>query len=235
MKATPRLIRFLRALFGFLRGCAILFLIGYAFQFFMSPYMPKRSHQWEVANVEFAADSVPIKIKQDEQPAASVVMRTLSGRLQIVEDAVSEGTFANIARTSIFAAKFVHIAFLITVFHLLWRLFQNLEQRQIFSDGNLVLVRGLGTALVSYSVIALVVDLWKGWRIGRYIADHLTFEGAQAFTLSPTTDTTAKIFDALLHYSRFDVTMFVTGLGVLVLAEVFRQGLLLQKESDLTV
>jgi hypothetical protein len=29
--------------------------------------------------------------------------------------------------------------------------------------------------------------------------------------------------------------MFVTGLGVLVLAEVFRRGLLLQKDSDLTV
>jgi hypothetical protein len=234
MKTTSRLVPLLRALFGFLRAITILSLMAYTFLFFMEPYLLSQHRQSQVMTVNLELASLPMRITRAGQPTA-VALERASGDLAITEAASPSDPFLAIARSSIFVAKFVHGAFLVALFHLLWVLFKNLEIREVFSDRNLVLVRRLGLTLVTYAVVALAVDTWKGWRIGGYAAEHFTFEGVKAFTPAGHIGGFSGLFDVLVHYGHFDRSLFLTGLGVLVLAEVFRQGLALKHDADLTV
>jgi hypothetical protein len=119
----------------------------------------------------------------------------------------------------------VAYAFLLLVIHLLWRLCRNAERGDVFSEGNVRLVRALGGLLIVFSVLTFLSNLWAAYQIGNYVEDHVSIEGIKAITLWARPE----------DFIGPAVGRFVTGLLVLAMAEVFRQGLTLKQDTDLTI
>jgi hypothetical protein len=102
------------------------------------------------------------------------------------------------------------------------RLCANIETGEMFSDNNLRLVRNIGLLLVISELVGDAMLLLSHHLLGSYLAQHATITGIDANLQSEV-------------ISQLGISGIVTGLLVLLIAEAFRQGLALKKESELTV
>jgi hypothetical protein len=233
MKYSSRFISNVRALFGLARVCALFSLLGYPLVVLFIPSMTDKYALPDAALVNVAPDSVSVRVS-DASGGSKVALKRLTGTLAL-QEGPARAPFATITRTSIFAVKMVRAVFLFFVFHLAWQLCRNLEQHEVFSERNLVFVRRLGLVLSVYSWIGMLVNTWAHWRIDNYVTTHLTFEGAKVTALVNTRESLPAFFESMARHGQFDQSLFLTGLGVIALAEVFRRGLMLKQEADLTV
>jgi hypothetical protein len=114
-------------------------------------------------------------------------------------------------------------AFFYVCIDLLWRLCRNVEQGEVFSESNTRYVRNLGFAILVYQAVACAAGFWYARLIDGFLQHRIVAEGVKL----------------KLHWGSgvfpLDVSLIVTGLLLLVLGEVFRQGLALKKENELTV
>ena len=125
-----------------------------------------------------------------------------------------------------------NLLFLTALFELLRRLFRNVGRGESFSAPTVRLVQMLGGALIAFSFVSAFVEGLFTHAVFAYFADHaaITIAGS-ALHLPPP------------HYVMFPggggfpfgSPLFFTGLLVLALSEVFRQGLALQREHELTI
>lgn len=121
-------------------------------------------------------------------------------------------------------------AFLAVLFDLLRRLFRNVGRGDSFTPGNMRLVYAIGISLIVYSLTAAAADSWLTTALADYASQHLSFahEGMRIVV-------TAGDGDVSTVGVSFGGSSFFTGLLVLALAEVFRQGLKLKRDSELTI
>jgi hypothetical protein len=113
----------------------------------------------------------------------------------------------------------------------MWRLCRNVENGEIFSMGNLQLVRRLGWLLIADAVAGFAVQLWTARYVASYINANLSFRGLQV--ASPNS---ADFLSSMAPTSAdLAISQIIYGLLVLCLTEVFRQGVKLKQEADLTV
>jgi hypothetical protein len=118
----------------------------------------------------------------------------------------------------------VDCLFLAVLFDLLRRLFRNVERGDSFTEKNIRLVQIVGAALMAFSLASGALDTWASLEVARYFVEHVTIPGG-----------TLHVAEA---GSQFGLTLdsaFFAGLLVLALAEVFRQGLALKADSELTI
>jgi hypothetical protein len=87
-----------------------------------------------------------------------------------------------------------------------------------------------GGALVVFSFFAAIGDSWFAHAMYGYLSEHTQIAVSGTFVQLPP----AANFSLHGHFP-FRGPVFFCGLLVLALAEVFRQGLVLQRDSDLTV
>jgi hypothetical protein len=123
----------------------------------------------------------------------------------------------------------LHILFLTALFELLRRLFRNVGRGESFSPGTVRLVQAIAGLLIASSFILASAQGLFGQAVITYLAQHavVTVSGTQVHL-------PATMF-ARRHFSWFDGAMFCYGLLVLALSEVFRQGLALKKDNELTI
>jgi Protein of unknown function (DUF2975). len=120
--------------------------------------------------------------------------------------------------------------FYAVLFDLLRRLFRNVVRGDSFTRNTLRLVQVIGLALVVFSFVSAAAEGWFTFALTDYLTHHAsaTLAGSpvpisgQTFSFNSDGD---GVFNSL----------FLTGLLVLALSEVFRQGLVLKNENDLTV
>jgi hypothetical protein len=124
----------------------------------------------------------------------------------------------------------IKMVFLVALFELLRRLFRNVGRGDSFTPQTIRLVQGIGFSLIVFWFLASIAEGWFAYAAWDYIAQHtqIAVSGAP-ITLPPAGDHrwfgNIRIFDWVLF----------SGLLVLALAEVFRQGLALKRDADLTV
>jgi hypothetical protein len=235
MTPSPLLLRELRSLFGFIRGLMIFWLIVLPVYFIADPHSSSR---WTsgLGEMEFKPDSVTLRT--DSSPKAKVVegikLRELSGAL-LVADKEDGAKLMQATRVPVFVARMARSLILFAIAHLLWRLCQAVERGDVFSPGNYRLVRWLGTALVARPIIGLIAETWQHACVAHYVEDHVWFEGVRPIVSASDLGWWEQVVENTVHYGNFDFSLFVTGLLVLALAEVFRRGLALKQENDLTV
>jgi hypothetical protein len=126
---------------------------------------------------------------------------------------------------------FLRALFLVALFELLRRLFRNVGRGDSFSRGTIQLVQAVAILLiVSSFVLAFAADLF-GQAVISYFTQHAVI------TISGTSVRLPASHFAMFPRPRvpFDGAMFFSGLLVLALSEVFRQGLALKTENELTV
>ncbi|HVS52506.1 MAG TPA: DUF2975 domain-containing protein [Opitutaceae bacterium] len=117
------------------------------------------------------------------------------------------------------------VAMLVLAFawcHMLARLFRNVQRGDIFSDLNLRLIRRAAAIQVACSLLFSALSLSQSHELVAYLAAHTQLKLQAAFSAS-----------SIVRH--LDIGGLVTGLVMLTIAEVFRRGLALQTEADLTV
>jgi hypothetical protein len=120
--------------------------------------------------------------------------------------------------------------FLIVLFELLRRLFRNVGRGDSFAPQSVRLVQAVGFLLIGFSIAAGAAQSWFAWGAYDYFSQH---------TQIVVSGTPLRLPSAGNH-PWFDTSLFghpvlFCGLLVLALAEVFRQGLSLKRDNDLTV
>ena len=126
----------------------------------------------------------------------------------------------------------LRIVFFIVVFDLLRRLFRNVGRGESFTQPTLRLVQILGVSLLVYSLVSAIAEAWFVHAMYTYLVQNaqITISGSPVhLPLSHNVQiSTGNEFP-------FGTPIFFSGLLVLALSEVFRQGLVLKRENDLTV
>jgi Protein of unknown function (DUF2975) len=124
----------------------------------------------------------------------------------------------------------IYAVFFAALFELLRRLFRNVGRGDSFTPQSVRLVQIVGGALIVFSLISAVGESWFAHAMYAYLTEHTQIAVSGTSVHLPPAETTQ-----LIARLPFGSPVFLSGLLVLALAEVFRQGLALQRESDLTV
>jgi len=126
----------------------------------------------------------------------------------------------------------MNMIFFAVLFDLLRRLFRNVGRGNSFTPQTIRLVQYVGFTLLVFSVVSAFAEHWFGEAAFAYLARH---------TVITVSGTALRLPDmGMTLFPRFSVLpfgspVFYSGLLVLALSEVFRQGLVLKNENDLTV
>lgn len=124
----------------------------------------------------------------------------------------------------------IHAVCFSVLFELLRRLFRNAERSDSFTPQSVRLVQIVGGALIVFSLIATVGESWFAHAMYTYLSEHTQIAISGTSVRLPPAENMPLL-------GRFPLRspVFFSGFLVLALAEVFRQGLALQRESDLAV
>jgi hypothetical protein len=126
----------------------------------------------------------------------------------------------------------INSIFFAVLFDLLRRLFRNVGRGESFTRQSVYLVQFVGASLIVFSLVSAYAESWFFHAILAYVAQHavVTVSGTSLHLPAPH----ATTFPGG-HGFPFGSPVFFSGLLVLALSEVFRQGLALKNENDLTV
>lgn len=125
----------------------------------------------------------------------------------------------------------LHVLFLGALFELLRRLFRNVGRGDSFSPGTVRLVQSVAVLLIASSfILSFAQDLF-GQAVINYFLQHavITISGTQVHLPAASVGMFPR------HRFSWNSGMFFYGLLVLALSEVFRQGIALKKENELTI
>ena len=126
----------------------------------------------------------------------------------------------------------VNVLFLTTLFELLRRLFRNVGRGDSFTPQSVHLVQAVGVLLLVFSVVSGIAENWFAWAAYDYFSQHTQIAVSGTPLRLPAASDHPNLFG---NANLFGHSVFFSGLLVLALDEVFRQGLALQRDSDLTV
>jgi hypothetical protein len=124
----------------------------------------------------------------------------------------------------------IKVLFLTALFELLRRLFRNVERGDSFTPQSVRLVQIVGFLLIGFSLVSELAASWFAWAAYDYFSQH-----AQIAVSGTPVRLPAAGNHPWFDMSMFGHPVFFSGLLVLALAEVFRQGLALKRDNDLTV
>jgi hypothetical protein len=125
----------------------------------------------------------------------------------------------------------VYAMFFATLFELLRRLFRNVGRGESFSPQSVRLVQIVGGSLIVFAFVTAITESWLAYAMYGYLQEHTQF----AISGTPVELPPADSPPWLGYESPFGSAEFLAGLLVLALAEVFRQGLALQRDNELTI
>jgi hypothetical protein len=121
--------------------------------------------------------------------------------------------------------------FFAALFELLRRLFRNVGSGQSFTTQSVRLVQIVGGSLIVFSLVTAIAESWFAYAMYGYLAQHAQV----AISGTPVQLPPAQRPPLLGNGFPLHRPALFAGLLVLALAEVFRQGLALQRDNDLTV
>jgi hypothetical protein len=126
----------------------------------------------------------------------------------------------------------IKMIFLAALFELLRRLFRNVGRGESFRRDTIRLVQGVGGLLILFSFFLAFAEGLFFHNVFTYLAQHavITISGTAVHFPAPDYEMFSKDHGAL-----FGSPLFFSGLLVLALSEVFRQGLALKDENALTI
>jgi hypothetical protein len=167
-------------------------------------------------------------------PPGELLLRDSSGSPSIVITGLkamvfgtSDAELVRIARHYFMPVGVFVGLFAAVLFDLLRRLFRNVEQGASFAPQTIRLVRYVGYLLVVFAVISAVAEAYASQILLDYLCQHVS---TPTLRWGGTRDWNA-VWTAAWGVS----PIFLCGLLVLALSEVFRQGLELRNDCDLTV
>lgn len=228
MTSVSILPKLLRWLFTILETLCAVGAVAICIALLIDPSLPRGTHFGPLA-VDFAG-----------QPG-TVAMRAVGGdsdfivtalRGSVVLFVAQAGGLIEVAKHYGLPLVLVGAIFFVALFDLLRRLFRNVERGESFTRQSVYLVQIIGASLIVYSLASSLAEAWFSHAMLAYLAQHavLTISGTALHLPAPQ----GMMFPRW-HGFPFGSPLFFSGLLVLALSEVFRQGLALKNENDLTV
>ncbi|MGA7674338.1 MAG: DUF2975 domain-containing protein [Rhizomicrobium sp.] len=227
MNKVGRLPKILHWLFAFFSVVTAIAAVVICIAIVVNPTLP--------AGTQFG----PIAVDFAGQPG-TVVLRSDQGNFDLAVTALRGNVIMNLEKGSALIDLLKHYGlplmllytvFFAVLFDLLRRLFRNVARRESFTQQNLRLVQTIGISLLVFSVVSALGESWFSHAIYSYLVQNamLTISG------TPLHLPVSHGFTISGGHGSFGSPVFFSGLLVLALSEVFRQGLVLKRENDLTV
>ena len=214
-----------RWVFTVLAGLAVLAAVCMVIAIFIDPTIPQGTH-FGPKNVEILGQPGTVTLRNvgnDSNFTASAIHNTIVFSINNASDLVHV-----LVRHGLPVAL-IHALFAALLFELLRRLFRNVGRGESFTRQTVQLVQFVGLLLIVFSIVSALAESWFFHAVYPYVASHavLTVEGNALHLPS--------VHGHPFPHSSGGSPIFFSGLLVLALAEVFRQGLALKDEHDLTV
>lgn len=219
----PKLFRWIFTVFMVL---FVLGVIGTLAMIVIDPHLPPGTHFGPVTG-NFAGQ--PASFTLAARGANSDFTASLfKGTIQLFVTQAN-GLFEVVKHRGLVVAL-IDTIFFVVLFELLRRLFRNVGRGQSFTRQTVQLVQLVGAALIVFSIVSYWAEIWFVQGAYSYLADHATA------TISGATLHLPQVHGFMVpRPSSGGSPIFFSGLLVLALSEVFRQGLALQADHDLTV
>jgi len=222
--STAWLPRVLRWLFTVLAVFCAVIAVAVVVVFVINPQLPLSSH--------FG----PIKISISGEPGtitmsnSNFVLSALHGSTVLsVKDARG---LVELLKHTLLPLVFLNVVFMAAVFDLLRRVFRNVGRGESFTVQTLRYMQILGVSLLVFSLVLGAAEGWFQYALFNYLSQHAVVSIAGNAIRIPSSNEFTISSDGSFP---FGTPMFFSGLLVLALSEVFRQGLALKRENDLTV
>jgi len=228
MKISNNLPSNLRFLFGCLRGLIIFSVVVFVIASLLLPWLSSHDAKRKpplsmqvLAEVTLDFEPGVYHVQATGAASGDVALSWVHGTLR-GNSASADAELAALGRWR-FLLRLATPAFFYVCVDLLWRLCRNVERGQVFSESNTRYVRNLGLVILIYQAVACGAGYWYARMVDGFLLQRVVAEGVKL----------------KLHWRSevfpIDPTLIVTGLLLLALSEVFRQGLALKKENELTV
>lgn len=221
MSYSPRLISNLRALFGCGRVLTFCLLIGYPL---LSVFLGGKALA-NLGEIHFRNPAAKLTGATASGPGQEPLLRELRGQISLPLNRPEDQTVHLFV--SVLPAT-VSIALSFLACQWLWQLCRNVENHEVFTSSNMKLIRYIGLLLVIETFARVALSLATAGYVANFVSDRVTVTGLDILAPSGFTLFYPEAID-------FNLTQLITGLLVLCLAEIFRQGLKLKQESELTV
>jgi hypothetical protein len=153
----------------------------------------------------------------EDAPGRSAVVEKAEGVVTLVHPDEAAHAAAS-AKWPFAISAFCTGAVGLALLELFRRMLRSVERHEVFAASNIRDVRTIGILLVGSSILKAFTAAWLAMRMAAIVTPYLA--GGKV---------------TLESSSNGGLPGLATGLMILVLAEVFRQGLTLKEESDLTI
>jgi len=173
--------------------------------------------------------SVALQPGNSGQAEPALYLRAFSGNVAVTVNRPAGAV--ELFKTYGLPVLLIYAVFLTALFELLRRLFRNVGHGHSFTAQSVRLVQIVGGALIVFSVVSAYGESWFAYAMYGHLVEHTQI----AISGTPVQLPPADRPPWLGYESPFGSPAFLAGLLVLALAEVFRQGLALQRDNDLTV
>ncbi|MDE2184887.1 MAG: DUF2975 domain-containing protein [Alphaproteobacteria bacterium] len=223
MTQTSWLPKALRWMFTLFTVIAVFFTVCFAVLWLIDPQLPPTIH-FGPHEVDIAGQPGSIVLQN-----STFSLTALHGNVHLTVDQASG--LVEVLKHYGLPVLILKAAFFAMMFELFRRLFRNVGRGESFTHQSLHLVQIIGVSLLVFSLVFAAAESWFAHATYAYVAQHAMIQISGTplhLPSSPHMSFGGRGFP-------LGTPLFFSGLLVLALSEVFRQGLALKSENDLTV
>jgi hypothetical protein len=222
--ALPKLFRWI---FTVLAVLAVLCAVAICLAILINPKLPTGAHFGPIAIDVLGEPGTAVLSPSGGD--SNFTVTALRGNL--ILSAEKAGGLVEVIKHWGLPLSLVNAIFFAVLFDLLRRLFRNVGRGDSFTLQSVRLVQILGCWLILFSLVSAFAEHWFSEAAFAYLGQHTTL------TISGTALHLPPLHHRILPHVGFPFgsPVFFSGLLVLALSEVFRQGLVLKSDNDLTV
>jgi len=221
----PKLFRWVFAILAVLAGFGAFCV---TLVYLINPHLPPGTH-FGPLNVDIGGQPGTVGLRAYNGDS-DFTLTAFKGTITVF--VAKAGGLLEVVKHYGFPVVIIQLVFFAALFDVLRRLFRNVGEGNSFTRETVSLVQIIGGGLLVYSVVSAFAEGLFLHAVYGYFADHATV------TISGTTLHLPEAGHFRMPHgggSPFGSPIFFSGLLVLALSEVFRQGLALKAEHDLTV
>ncbi|MDE1985832.1 MAG: DUF2975 domain-containing protein [Alphaproteobacteria bacterium] len=223
MTNTSWLAKFLKWMFAIFTVFAALGTVAFCIVWMIGPNMPPGLHLGpHTLNILGQPGTVALS-------NSTFNLTALHGNLRLSVDQATG--FVETLRHYGLPVLILKAAFFAALFELLRRLFSNVGRGESFTHQNVRLVQIIGLSLMAFSLVFAAAENWFAQAMYSYLAQHAVLSVSGTPLRLPTSHHISINGNGF----PFGTPLFFSGLLVLALSEVFRQGLVLKRDSELTI
>lgn len=232
MNAKIKLAGSLSRLFGLLRYALILGLLWCLFSTVLHPWVKPLVgvHIFEsvkVSDIALTLDQPRIALRTDQTNPGDLELGALKGTLTVNRNTADKHLIAMIDWVFL-PLTLLSFAFYYTLFGNLRAICSRIEEGEVFVEKNLRMIRNVGVLMIGYAILRQATEFITITILGSYL--HYQVTGAE---MQARIDLAGSLnFGVGANAAGANI---LTGVVVMLIGEVFRQGLLLKTENELTI